>query len=301
MRNLSLIFYLALGVTVAYAQHLITPIIPVKYDKTKATLGKKLFFDTILSSDNSVSCATCHDIFNGGDDGLSVSYGVENKTGIRNAPTVLNSVFNISQFWDGRAKNLAEQIQGPIHNPVEMNNDFSTIVQKLSQDKHYKKDFKIYPSGITQTSIIDAIVEFEKSLVTPNSRFDKYLKGDFKALDAQEIQGYKLFQEYGCISCHNGINIGGNLYQKIGVMKEYQSSDLGRYEITHKDDDKYFFKVPSLRNIELTAPYFHDGSANNLQKAVAVMSEYQLGYPLEESEIDTIVKFLKTLTAPLLD
>lgn len=280
------------------ASDLITPI-PLKthYDSNKANLGKKLFFDTRLSKNNTISCASCHILEDGGDDNLPVSFGIDGKTGTRNSPTVLNAVYNYSQFWDGHAKNLAEQVKGPVHNPVEMGTNFKEIISKLNQDKGYKTQFtKIYKDGVTPFSIADAIAEFEKALTTPNSRFDKYLRGDKTALSADELQGYKLFKEYGCISCHNGVNIGGNLLQKIGVVKEFIHQDFGLYNITKKEEDRYYFKVPSLRNIELTAPYFHDGRIPTLEKAVEKMMQHQVGFVLKEKEFENIIKFLKTLT-----
>lgn len=280
------------------SKELITPIpLDFKYNQEKALLGKKLFMDTKLSHDNTISCLTCHHLSNGGDDNLSVSFGIKGQKGVRNSPTVLNSQFNTTQFWDGRAKNLAEQISGPIHNPVELASNFYEIKSKLVQDSYYKDSFRtIYKDGITSKNIIDALVEFEKALSTPNSRFDKYLRGDKTILSKDEINGYKLFKEYGCISCHNGVNIGGNLLQKIGVVEDFKTSDFGLYNITKDDDDKFYFKVPSLRNVDLTAPYFHDGKVKTLKEAVDKMIKHQVGFLIEEKEREDIVKFLKTLT-----
>ncbi|HFU75860.1 MAG TPA: cytochrome B6, partial [Arcobacter sp.] len=193
-------------IQIIYAQELITPI-PQKsdYNKPKALLGKKLFFDPRLSADNTISCATCHDVYNGGDDKLEVSFGVNGKKGSRNSPTVLNVKYNTIQFWDGRSKDLFEQIEGPIHNPVEMASNFPQIINKINKDPLYKKEFSaLYKQGITKTTIIDAIVEFQNALITPNSKFDQYLNGDNNALNKNELNGYLLFKEYGCISCHNG-------------------------------------------------------------------------------------------------
>jgi len=281
-----------------FSKELITPIpLENNYNVKKALLGQKLFFDTRLSYNNSVSCASCHIINDGGDDNLPVSFGVDGKTGIRNSPTVLNSKYNILQFWDGSAKNLKEQAKGPIHNPVEMNSNFEDIIIKLEKDKDYKKSFlAIYKDGISADNIVDAISEFENTLITPNSRFDKYLRGDINILTKDEQNGYKLFKEYGCISCHNGINIGGNLVQKIGIMKNFDTEDLGRFNITKNSSDKFYFKVPTLRNIDLTAPYLHNGEIKTLKEVVEIMIDYQIGYELEKKEVDNIVKFLKTLT-----
>jgi len=286
-----------------FASELITPL-PLEYiyDKQKALLGKKLYHDKRLSADNTISCASCHFLDDGGDDNLSVSVGVDGKTGTRNAPTVYNSRYNFVQFWDGRAKDLQEQAEGPIHNPVEMNSNFKQVVEKLSKDQEYKVLFQnIYADGITALNITDALSEFEKALVTPNAPFDKYLKGDNNALTQEEKEGYELFKSYGCISCHNGVNIGGNLFQKIGIVRNFivNPNEFGRFEITKDEKDKLVFKVPSLRNIELTSPYFHDGSILTLKDAVAKMIDYQVGIVLDEKDIDKIVLFLKTLTGEI--
>ncbi len=271
----------------------------IKVNQTKAELGKKLFFDPILSHDNTISCATCHDLQHGGDDGLKVSFGIEGKEGAVNAPTIYNAVFNFRQFWDGRAKDLQEQAAGPVENPVEMGSSFEEVIVKLKKSKYKKLFDAIYDDGITKQTITDAIAEYEKTLITPNSRFDKYLRGDEGALTQDEKEGYALFKSKGCVSCHHGENIGGNLYNKFGIFNETNSQWLGRYNITHKERDKYFFKVPSLRNIERTAPYFHDGRTYDLNEAVKLMSQYQLGRHITKKEILKITAFLKSLNGEL--
>ena len=283
--------------TIVIAQELITPIPYISdYNYKKALLGKKLFFDVRLSRNNTISCASCHLIEDGGDDNNKVSLGIDGKIGTRNSPTVLNARYNSTQFWDGRANNLQDQVKGPIHNPVEMGSNFKEVISKLKKDKDYPKEFlRLYKDGIIPLNITDAISEFEKTLTTPNAPFDKFLRGDKKALDKNELQGYKLFKEYGCISCHNGINIGGNLIQKIGVMENFNTLDFGKFNITKDEKDRFYFKVPSLRNIELTAPYFHNGETKTLKSAVEQMIIYQIGYPLEDEEVENIIKFLKTL------
>jgi cytochrome c peroxidase len=298
MNKSILVFFLA---TFLVSEELITPIpLTLKFDIEKAKLGKKLFNDTRLSKNNTISCATCHILEEGGDDNLKVSFGINGQTGTRNSPTVLNARFNSNQFWDGRAKDLQEQVKGPIHNPVEMGSNFKEVVNKLKKDSHYISEFKtIYPDGITSTNISNAIAEFENSLITPNSQFDKFLRGDIKALTSYELEGYILFKEYGCISCHNGINIGGNLMQKIGVLEDFNTSDFGKYNVTKNIEDKFYFKVPSLRNIQLTSPYFHDGLTGTLKEAVNKMTFYQVGYTLKEDETNKIIFFLKTLTGEL--
>lgn len=271
----------------------------VTVNKQKATLGKKLFFDTALSRDDTISCGSCHILEEGGDDNLRVSFGINGQQGSRNAPTVYNAVFNFRQFWDGRAKDLQDQAVGPIENPVEMGFTFKALIPKL-RHTHYKKEFQeIYQDGITKENITDAIAEYEKTLITPNAPFDKYLRGDKKALSKDAIQGYELFKNKGCISCHQGVNIGGNMYNKFGIFHDVNGKDLGRYDVTHRERDKYTFKVPSLRNVALTAPYFHDGRTQSLRAAVVLMSEYQLGRHITPKEIDKIVVFLNSLTGDL--
>ncbi|AXX91071.1 cytochrome B6 [Malaciobacter molluscorum LMG 25693] len=292
-----IIFFLVINTL--NCKELILPInSEINYNIQKALLGKKLFFDKRLSKDNTISCASCHDISNGGADNKDFSIGINNRKGNVNSPTVLNSKYNFTQFWNGRARDLKEQINGPVHNPMEMGSTLDKIIDKISTDNYYKKQFElIYKQGLTKKSLVDAIAEFENALITPDSRFDKYLKGDKKALNKDEIKGYNLFKQNGCISCHNGVNIGGNLFQKMGILKEYKSKidNLGRYNITKDEEDKNYFKVPTLRNIDKTAPYFHDASAKTLHDAVSVMMEYQLGIEPNEDEVNKIVKFLKTL------
>lgn len=272
----------------------------MKVDEQKAQLGKKLFFDPILSKDGTVSCATCHDLQNGGDDGLQFSFGIHGKKGNVNAPTVYNAVFNFRQFWDGRAKDLKEQVFGPIENPVEMGYTLEGATESLKHNKVYADMFgRIYENGVTKENIADAIAEFEKALITPNAPFDRYLKGEKDAIGPIEKEGFRLFESKGCIICHHGINIGGNLYNKFGIYKDVESTNLGRYNVTKMEEDKYVFKVPSLRNIALTAPYMHDGRVKSLKEAVEFMTEYQLGRYMTPEEIDAIVAFLKSLTGEI--
>jgi cytochrome c peroxidase len=272
----------------------------VDVHEQKAALGKKLFFDPILSKDATISCATCHDLQNGGDDGLKFSFGIKGQEGSINAPTVYNAVFNFRQFWDGRAKDLKAQAKGPIENPLEMGHNFAELISVLKNKKIYKQAFHaIYPDNITADNIADAIAEFEKALITPNAPFDRYLKGEKDAITVQEKRGYRLFTSKGCILCHNGVNVGGNFYNKFGIFKDANSTELGRYNITKREEDKYVFKVPSLRNVELTAPYMHDGRAKTLQDAVEIMTEHQLGRYMSAEETEDIVKFLKSLTGQI--
>ncbi|MBF5007588.1 cytochrome-c peroxidase [Diaphorobacter sp. NR2-3-3-1] len=287
------------------------PILPLplghKEDASKVALGKKLFNDVRLSGSNSVSCASCHNLPKGGGDILPISKGVQGRLGKVNTPTVLNSGFNFRQFWDGRAASLEEQVSGPIHDANEMDSTWAEVIRKLGQDGATAGEFKkIYPDGVTARNIADALASFQKTLVTPNARFDRHLRGEKAALTTDELRGYQLFKSYGCVACHQGVNVGGNMFQTFGVMGDYfgkrgnpTASDLGRFNVTKKESDKYSFKVPSLRNVALTAPYFHDGSAKTLGDAVDVMFQYQLGRQASAEDKKLIVKFLHTLTGEL--
>jgi cytochrome c peroxidase len=274
----------------------------IEFDKNKQKLGKKLFHERKLSSDNSISCASCHNVKTFGVDNSKRSSGVEGKIGDRNSPTVYNVRFNESQFWDGRASDLEEQIEGPIHNPVEMNSNWKDIVSKLKRDFEYLRLFKtVYPKkGISKKTIKDAIVEYEKALITPGSPFDKYLNGSKTALTKNQQKGYQLFKSYGCISCHQGVNIGGNMLQVFGVAKPLPKNtlgkDKGRFNLSQDIDDLHLYKVPSLRNIERTAPYFHDGSVHSLKDAIRIMGRYQIGEEINQGDINLIHDFLISLT-----
>jgi len=302
MLKFFLIFFTVINL---FATEVITPIplLPF-YDKEKALLGKKLFFDTILSGDNTISCSNCHDLPGSGANASIHSFGVGGKEGFVNSPTVLNSTFNFVQFWDGRAKNLKEQALGPIINPIEMGSKIKDVLLKLDRSA-YKKEFKnIYKNGVSKENLLEVIAEFEKALTTPNSKFDQYLRGDSDALNALEKKGYESFKKIGCIRCHNGVNIGSNMYQKIGIMIEYDHSDNldalnGRFNVSKRQRDKRVFKVPTLRNIALTAPYMHDGSATTLEDVVMDMREHQLGITKKGKDVDEIVAFLKTLTGEM--
>jgi cytochrome c peroxidase len=269
----------------------------VSLDKDKVALGKKLFMDPILSKDKSIACVSCHDLLNGGDDGMKFSIGIDGKMGDINAPTVYNSSHNFRQFWDGRAKSLEEQALGPIENPLEMGATLELVLKRLKKDSYYEKEFnRLYKNGITIESLADAISTFEQALITPNSPFDRYLKGDKSALNQKEKRGFELFKSKGCIICHQGMSIGGNLYNKFGIYEDINLTHLGRFNVTHREDDKYVFKVPSLRNIALTAPYMHDGRAETLEEAVRLMTKHQLGRHITEEEMEALVSFLNTLT-----
>lgn len=276
----------------------------VKLNDAKVKLGKRLFHDTRLSGDNTISCASCHDLGKGGTDQSKTSTGIGGAVGPINSPTVFNSSYNFKQFWDGRAANLKEQAHGPVNNPIEMGSDWKQAVNKIRVGYLYSQQFgKIYWSGINSTTIVDAIAEFEKSLITPNSRFDDYLRGDRHAITDEESKGYKLFKKYGCAVCHIGKSLGGQSFEKMGKAKDYfkmrgniTEVDNGRFNVTGEEYDRYKFKVPNLRNVALTYPYFHDGYAETLEDAVRIMAEYQRGVKLSKQEVDLIVKFLNTLT-----
>ena len=278
----------------------------VAVDMRKVILGNLLFHDVRLSVDNTVSCATCHGLNTGGVDNKQFSEGVRGQFGGVNAPTVFNAHYNFVQFWDGRAATLADQAAGPPLNPVEMAcESFDEICEKLKADKQFNEAFTaVYPDGITQDNITDAIQEFERTLLTPNSRFDKYLKGDKTAMTEEEIAGYDLFKLYNCATCHVGENMGGQSYELMGIKADYFADrgteltieDNGRYKETKADRDKHRFKVPGLRNIALTAPYFHDGTMKTMDEAVIAMAKYEVGVDLTNEEVKKIVAFLNTLT-----
>ena len=278
----------------------------VNVDEAKAALGFALFHDTRLSVDNTVSCATCHALETAGVDNLQYSKGVDGQLGGVNAPTVYNAVYNFVQFWDGRAKTLADQAAGPPLNPIEMaSKSFDEIIAKLKADKAFAKAFeKVYPDGLTEANITNAIEEFERTLITPNSRFDKWLRGDDSAITAEELAGYELFKTYDCATCHVGPNLGGQSYELMGLRKHYfadrglelTNEDNGRYKETQQERDRHRFKVPGLRNVELTWPYYHDGTRQTLEDAVSDMAIYQSGVELSDVETSQITDFLKTLT-----
>lgn len=279
----------------------IQPIVPAEITSpAKVDLGKQLFFDTRLSRSGFISCNSCHNISMGGSDNLQTSIGHNWQKGPINSPTVLNATMNIAQFWDGRAANLKAQAGGPIANPGEMASTHTAAVEVLQSIPQYREAFKsIYNvDKVSINEVTDAIAEFEKTLVTPNARFDRWLKGEQNALTQQEQEGYKLFKDSGCVACHNGAAVGGNSFQKMGMVEPYKTDNpaIGLAGVTQKDADRMKFKVPTLRNVELTYPYFHDGAYWKLEEAVDVMARVQLGRKLSDDEIGKITAFLKTLT-----
>ena len=283
----------------------------VEFDKAKAELGERLFNDGRISLDGTITCATCHVLENGGADHADerVSEGINGLTGGVNAPTVYNADFNVRQFWNGRAADLREQAEGPATNPVEMGDQtWDQICERLRQDKALVEEFEaLYPGeGLTRMTVTGAIAEFEKTLITPDSRFDKYLKGDKDAISPEEMRGYEKFKENACATCHTGVILGGLSFEYLDIYGDYfadrtdeiayNSDDDGLKGFTGDNEDLHKFKVPGLRNVALTAPYFHDGTYQTLEDAVKAMARYDLGKELSEQDVCSIVAFLNTLT-----
>ena len=267
-------------------------------------LGAKLFSDKRLSRDESMACESCHLLDNAGVDGLENSVGIRGQIGTINAPTVFNASLNFRQFWDGRASSLEDQAAGPVQNPIEMGFTWSELVDRLKLDQDYKNLFSAqFPDGVTAKNIRMAIAAFEETLITPGAPFDRFLRGEANALTPTAKAGYQLFLDYGCVACHQGRNIGGSMYEKLGIVKPYydesrkpKPQDLGRFNLTGDPEHKYEFKVPSLRNVAKTAPYFHDGSIATLEEAVRLMGAYQLGIDFSSQEVTQLVAFLNSLT-----
>ncbi len=283
------------------SNELIQPIEPyVVENQAEVDLGKKLWFDPRLSRSGFISCNSCHNLMLGGADHLVSSVGDYWAQGPINSPTVLNSSLNFVQFWDGRAADLREQAGGPIANPLEMGSTHELAVSVLKTIPGYVDEFEaVYGDReITIEEVTGALAAFEETLVTPNARFDQWLKGDDDAITDQELNGYLLFKNSGCVACHNGPNLGGNSFQRMGLVEPYVTDNetAGRAGVTGQDIDRMNFKVPTLRNVELTYPYFHDGGAKTLSEAVDIMGRLQLGKKFEANEIEDIVAFLKTLT-----
>lgn len=286
----------------------------VKYENTlnaKELLGQKLYFDKRLSKNGTISCNSCHNLDTYGVDNLPKSLGDTKEFGGRNSPSTLYAALHFKQFWDGRAKDVEEQAGMPILNPVEHSiPSESFLVNRLRGIDEYQKLFKnVYPSDaqpITYSNLTNAIGAFERKLL-PESRFDRWLDGDDNALDETEKAGLKAFINKECITCHSGVAFGGQMMQKFGLYGDYwihtksEKKDTGLHEVTNNDSDKYIFKVPSLRNVEKTYPYFHDGSVSDLKTAVKIMGELQTTKKLSDKDVNNIVAFLKTLTADIDD
>ena len=276
-------------------------------DQERASLGRQLFEDPLLSSNNTVACASCHVLAQAAIDPRSKSIGVNGEERSLNSPTMFNSQFQFKQFWAGQGETNPDSVEGPLLSPKGLGATWPEVLSKLEQSPDYRRQFKAaYRDGITQETVKDAIFTFERSLFTPNSRFDQFLRGDANALTNNEKEGYRRFKAYGCASCHQGMLLGGNLFQKTGIFGNYAQdrgnetdTDYGRFNVTNDEADRYVFKVPGLRNINETAPYFHDGEVETLEDAVKLMAKYQLGRSINQTDVDLIVEFLKTLTGEM--
>ncbi len=301
--------YATAGVPEALTGQAIQPLpASVQEDPAKVALGKKLFHDKRLSKDDTVACASCHALDKGGTDQKQFSEGVGKQFGDINAPTVLNAGFQFIQFWDGRAADLQAQADGPVNNPIEMASNWPEAIAKLQQDAELTAAFNAaYPEGYSKDTITNAIATYEKTLVTPNSKFDKFLLGDQQALTAEEQAGYRTFCDKGCATCHAGKILGGQSFEKLGRAGDYfafrgkpaAKPDFGRFNVTKKEDDRCCLKVPTLRNIALTHPYMHDGAVKTLPEAVNVMTKYMAGVALSQAETASVVAFLESLTGEI--
>lgn len=276
-------------------------------DPRKVMLGEGLFGDPRLSEDGKVACTSCHLLNRGGADVRPLSIGAEGRAMSVNTLTVFNSALNFPKNWEGNADSLDAQLGMVVHDDRILNTTWPRLIARLSADTALVSKFqKVYPDGVTQATITDALTTYEQSLTTPNAQFDRWLRGDAAALKPDELAGYQLFKGYGCVSCHQGVNVGGNMFQVLGVVGErgayftarghITNADYGRFNVTGAEADRFVFRVPSLRNVALTAPYLHDGSAATLPDVVRIMFKYQLGRTADQHDVDLIVKFLHTLT-----
>lgn len=307
LRRLGAAVVLAVAAAANPAQAQQEPIRPLaamaRLDPAEIMLGRALFHDALLSRDGSVSCASCHPLDRGGSDNVAVSAGIGGAKGSVNTPTVFNAAYNIAQFWDGRSITLEQQVDGPLQNPVEMGSSWPETIARLRRSDHAPRFRAIYGADPSPELVRRALAVFERSLVATGSRFDRWLGGEAAALTADEKKGYALFKSYGCASCHQGANVGGNLFQKLGFFGNWfkdrggpvTNADLGRFNVTGREADRHVFKVPSLRLAVLTSPYFHDGSVASLDEAIRIMGRYQLGRDIPDADIALIVKFLGTL------
>lgn len=290
------------------AEFELEPILPIPHeheqDPAKVSLGQMLFNDVKLSKGDKLACASCHQLAQGGDDGLKTSITNSGAADLVNAPTVFNSRYNFRQTWRGAFRELEQQAEADLQNPRHGNIAWDELLPKIKAVAEYRNQFtKIYNTGITRESVLDALASFERSLITPDARFDLYLRGDSRAISAEEKRGYQLFKQYGCIACHQGVNIGGNVFQEFGLFGDYfenrgsiTKADFGHFNVTGEEKDKYVFRVPSLRNVAVTAPYLHDGTVEKLEDVVKIMAQYQLGTELDEEKVSLITAFLKSLT-----
>jgi len=283
----------------------ITPIPRPDVDAAKSELGRKLFHDPRISQTNTVACASCHRVEIGGADGRSRPPGADARPLDFNSPSIFNAALNYRFNWRGNFRTLEKQNEAVLLDRRLMNTTWEQLLAKLRADEDYVRAFTaLYATAPERADVLDALATFQRSLVTPDARFDRYLTGQRDAISSEEEHGYQLFKSYGCIACHQGVNVGGNLLQKFGIFYDpymlrgihVTDADLGRFAITGNEADRLVFRVPSLRNVAITAPYFHDGSAASLPEAVKIMARVQLGRDLPDSDIDLIVKFLGTLT-----
>ncbi len=281
-----------------YAQMPITPIPQnVTYDKAEAQLGRELFFYPITKESN-LSCVSCHDIMSNGTDNRQYSLGANKIETDVNTATIYNASYNFVQHFNGAATDLKSELLLHVKDKNILDTTLEDIVKTLSKTDYKNVFTKVYKDGLTKENFVSAIVEFERSLTTPNSKFDNYLRGDVDALNKQEKRGFEAFKDQGCIYCHNGVNVGGNMYQKMGIFAPYKQDKIlnGKMDISKRERDKFVYKVPTLRNIELTSPYMHDGSVKTLKEAVTLMREHQLGLETKDKDIEDLLVFLKTLT-----
>lgn len=286
----------------------IRPLVPFEdLNPDVVSLGRKLFHDPALSGNGRVSCASCHQPAAGGDDGLKRSLGLDGQPGSFNAPTVLNAALNCQQSWDGRSPTLEQHVDGPLTDPAQMGSDWERILKYLTTETSYLREFRTHMEGDpTQERVREAIATYERSLITVNSPFDQWLGGDESALGTEALSGYYTFHKLNCVACHQGELVGGSMFQPLGDMRKYFTAkrqlderDWGRFHVTKRDSDRFVFRVPGLRNAELTAPYFHDGSAATLEDAVEAMIRYQVGQEPNDEEVRRIAIFLRTLTGDL--
>jgi cytochrome c peroxidase len=280
----------------------ITPIpLAAEVGTAKVALGEKLFHDPWLSHTNAIACATCHRLAEGGDDGLPLARTADGALYSRNTPTIFNVALNSRYRWDGAVRTLEAEAEATLHSAAMMNTSWPELLTKLRAAPDYVAAFNAaYPGGLTREHVLDALTAYTRSLLTPNARFDQYLRGQHQALTAAEQRGYQLFKAYGCAACHQGVNVGGNMFQRFGIFRgdsaPRDDDDLGRFMVTGVARDRYVFRVPSLRNVAVTAPYYHDGRVETLETAVELMAKRQLDTTLSAEEINLIVQFLHTLT-----
>ena len=283
------------------------PITPVprgvSLDADKVRLGEMLFHDVRLSRGDVLSCASCHLLAEGGDDNRARSPGLDGELLNFNAPTVFNVALNFRLNWRGNFRALEEQNEAVLLDPHLMNKNWEELLAELRADEAYREAFAtVYGSDPAPAHVLDSLATFQRSLTTPNAPFDRHLRGERDAITPEEERGYQLFKEFGCVACHQGVNVGGNLFQRFGIFHDpfsqgpIRTADLGRFTITGKADDRFVFRVPSLRNVAVTAPYFHDGRAQTLEQAIEEMARSQLGRVLTGREIELIAGFLRTLT-----